>query len=194
MKNGIAKTTTLIIFVAVTVGLIIGYETFRLTSVLKEKRQLSIQLVELTKQKASLGNDLSKKNSEFKVAKEKLEPLEEELSRLQDSLGEKALQQVKLQKQVLRAQTDAQYFKDKITKYKNKINDLNKSLKITRSDKSSLERANNKFQDELSIATNRYNRAQESRTINLAKQFNLFIKKALTAEELAKNIKEPIEF
>ncbi len=35
---------------------------------------------------------------------------------------------------------------------------------------------------------------KESRTINLAKQFNLFIKKALTAEELAKNIKEPIEF
>ncbi|TRZ94566.1 HD domain-containing protein [bacterium] len=35
---------------------------------------------------------------------------------------------------------------------------------------------------------------RESRTINLAKQFNLFIKNALTEEELAKNIKEPIEF
>lgn len=36
-------------------------------------------------------------------------------------------------------------------------------------------------------------RLKESRVVNLAKQFNLFIKKSLSDEELAKKIKEPIE-
>jgi hypothetical protein len=37
------------------------------------------------------------------------------------------------------------------------------------------------------------NRLKNSRCINLAKQFNLFIKKAVNDEELAREIKEPIE-
>jgi len=37
-------------------------------------------------------------------------------------------------------------------------------------------------------------RLKEPRVVNLAKQFNMFIKKAFTVEELLKEVKEPIEF
>jgi hypothetical protein len=37
-------------------------------------------------------------------------------------------------------------------------------------------------------------RLKDPRIINLAKQFNLFIKKALSDEELAREVKDPIDF
>lgn len=162
MKNGVRKITVLIISVIVTVALIIGYETFRLASALKEKRELAARIAELSTQKVSLESNLLQNNSVLKAAKEKLRPLEEELSSLQDSLRKKTSQETKLQRQVSRSQTDIQNLKDKITQYNNKIKELNNSLKLTRTDKVSLERANNKLDNQLMDATNRYNHAQET--------------------------------
>lgn len=108
LKNGVKKITVLIISVIVTVALIIAYETFRLASALKEKKELAARITELSGQKASLESNLLQNNSALKAAKEKLRPLEEELSSLQDSLRKKALQETKLQRQVSRSQTDIQ--------------------------------------------------------------------------------------
>ncbi len=135
MKKVTTKTAVLIMFVIVTVGLIIGYETFRLSSVLKEKKELKMQFDGLSKQKKALEDKFAKINSELKTQKDRVKPLEEELSYTQRSLEDKALQEIKLKKQLAKAQSYAQ-------KSKNKIKELNDILKLTKSENSSLEKTN----------------------------------------------------
>ncbi len=135
MKKVTTKTAVFIISVIVTAGLIIGYETFRLSSVLKEKKELKMQFVELSKEKKALEDNLAKINSELKIQKDRLSPLEEGLSYTQRSLEDKALQEIKLKKQLAKAQSYAQ-------KSKNKIKELNDILKLTKSENSSLEKTN----------------------------------------------------
>jgi chromosome segregation ATPase len=191
LKNGVTKITVLIISIIITIALIIGYVTLYLVSALKDKKELSGQIAELSGQKATLERNLVQYNSLLKAAKEKLRPLEEELSSLGDSLREKTLQEAKLQRQVSRDQADLQNFNDKITQYNNKIKELYSSLKVSRGDKASLGRANNKLNNELAAVTKNYDRAQESiralkGKLSLIKNSNIPLRKK--AEEYYKDI------
>jgi len=100
LENRVKKIRILILSVIVTVALIIGYETFRLVSALKEKRELTAQVVELSEEKTSLENDLLQSNSLLKAAKGNLKSLKKKLSRLQYCLREKTLQETELQGQL----------------------------------------------------------------------------------------------
>ncbi len=135
MKKVTAKTTVFIMFIIVTVGLTIGYETFRLASVLKERKELEMQFDGLSKQKKFLEDNLANINSELQTQKDRLKPLEEKLSYTQRSLEDKALQEIKLKKQLAKAQSYAQ-------KSKNKMKELNDISKLTNAQGSSLGKTN----------------------------------------------------
>ncbi len=85
-KKHYRKIIVSVIFLILTIGLIIGYDTVRLSRALKEKKGLSVQLAELKIQKDSLEGALSREKSEFKAAGEKIRQLEAELGRLHEYL------------------------------------------------------------------------------------------------------------
>lgn len=142
MENRITKITVLIIFLIVTLALIIGYETLRLVSALKEKRKLTARIVELSGQKAVLETDLLQNNSVLKATKERLKSLEEESSYLQGSLREKSSQEIKLQKQVSLAQA-------KLKALDQANNFLEKEIEGLNVSKKSVEDELNRIKDEV---------------------------------------------
>lgn len=72
MKNRIIKIAAIIFFIIVI--LFISYEASRLSSALKEKKDLKFQLGDLLKQKNSLEENLSRISAELKLSKDRLKP------------------------------------------------------------------------------------------------------------------------
>ncbi len=62
--------------------LVLGYETFWLSSLLEEKRELTTQVEKLLKQKVFLENDLSTATARFDRAQEGILVLKEEFSQI----------------------------------------------------------------------------------------------------------------